>query len=328
MNQEQTQTKEFRINNSNLDVLAKSPKLFYRTYISKEQERQHESSFQFFGKAMHYYVLKNDEFEKEYFIGDFEKPSNKMQANFCDAIISKGLSYFDAYQDVYSTKSMSQKLVEENSVKLFMQLNSYIEFIKNPDNKSKILIEAHDYNTIKTINDNILTHTKANELLNYKEKYNSAAVMKEIYLKHKLTTLPDKANLYLDGILDQVIFDVDNRKMIIVELKSTSKPVCKFADSFFEYKYNKQLAIYTILAGKEFERLFPDIPLKEMIPEWYIIAAETSDLNEVRLFKINEIHIQDGLKMYSDLKNRFLYHYEHGWDFPQEYFTNKGIEYI
>lgn len=320
------ETKELpkeRVSFSSLNWLEESP-AYFQGMINGDLQREESSSMDF-GKALHCYVLRKNDFNSEYYVMDATQPINEQQRKFCKNITS-GIDFKEAYGLSYSIKGKSSTVIENESTKLYMTLKPYCDAIKDVGERK--IISTDDYSKITNLSDNIYKHKGVLNVFNYPEKHKDAKVFVEKDFLCKIRRLHDNKDLYINGFIDYLIFDPSNRKMIITELKSSSHSLKNYRESFDKYNVGRQLAIYTIAAGKLFEELYPDIPLKEVTPEWYVIVGQTNTLFEVKCFSINEFTIQEGMMEYKDLVNRYVFHHENGWDYPQEYYTNNGVEYL
>ena len=315
------QEEKIKVSFSSLNWLEISP-AYYKAMVNKELPKEQTKSMDF-GKAMHCYVLRTDDFNKEYFVMEHSAPENTQQSNFVKELLD-GKSYLDAYKNSYSISGKSDKIIEQAASKMFMQLKPYADSLK--DAEDKIILSISDFDKITKISDNILAHKGARKLLDYSENHKDSIVFTEKEFLFPVRKLHDDKDLFMHGFIDHLIFDPNNRKMIINELKTTSDAPSAYRDSFTKYHTARQLGMYTIAAGKLFESMYPDIPLKEMTPEWNIIVAQTTTLNEVKVYSVTDMDITAGLYEYKDLINRFVFHYKEGWEYAQEYYTNDGIE--
>jgi uncharacterized protein YktA (UPF0223 family) len=313
-----------KVSFSSLTWLEESPAYFRA--MSNGDLPKPESQFMDFGKALHCYILRRDDFPKEYYVLKAIMPANAQQHKFCAEYRNNKGDIVEAYKASYSIKSKTSDTIKSEAEKLIMTLKPYIDSIS--DSEGKKIISFDDFERITSIADNILVHKGAKKLFEYMDNHKDCDVFTEKEFMLKGRKLHDGKDLWIHGFVDHIIFDPKNRKMIINELKTTSKPLSKYREAFSEYHTARQLAIYTIAAGKIFETMYPDIPLKEVTPEWNVIVAQTNTLYEVRVFNINQVHIEQGMIEYKDLINRYVFHYENGWDFPQEYYTNEGVEYL
>lgn len=314
---------EIRVSFSSLSWLLNSP-AYYQAKVNHELPKE-ESKYMDFGKAIHCYMLRTNDFPKEYFVFNAQSPINAQQRAFCEFLKDKN-DYLEAYKSVYSIKGKTTKTIEDEASKLYMILSPYIQSFK--DAEGKITISIDDFNRIVKMSDNALSHQGVKKLFDYVENHKDSILYTEKEFLYKAKKLHDDKDLFVHGFIDHLIFDPKNRKIIVNELKTTSEHPSKYRESFEKYHTARQLAMYTIAASKIFEKEFPDIPLKEMTPEWNVIVMQSNELYEVKVYGVNDAIIGEGLREYADLINRYAFHYKEGWNYSQEYYTNEGIEYL
>lgn len=314
---------ETRVSFSSLNWLEKSP-AYYQGMINGSIPKE-ETASMIFGRAVHSYILQGESFDNNYVVVDYEAPQNKQQVEFA-ARVAHGENYLDAYKGAYSTGKKSEALIEKEATVLSLSLKSYIDYLKQKDERS--ILQKSQMDAIHAMNSSILKHETARNLLTYGDKWPDAHVYTEKEFLVPIRKLHDENDLYIHGFIDHLIFDPGNRRMKITELKTTSQDICDYPEAFVKYKTSRQLAIYTVAAGKLFEKEYPDVPLKEMSVEWNVIAVQSNGLFETRVFIVTEQTIMDGMMTYKDLINRYVFHYKEGWDYPQEYYTNNGVEYL
>lgn len=317
---------QLRISNTSLAWLDISPKYYLEM---REKEQSSKESYQIFGEAFHCKVLRPQDFDNEFIISDVTYPANSQQYLFCD-LLYQGAGPKDAYLASYKTanKMSAEKLASESSI-LEMTLTPFVQMKKQMEEKQLLTLE--DKHKLDYFNDAIIRHKKADFLINT-HKYREDQI--EAYNEYEFLIEDGKSHdgqpIYMHGFIDRMIWDFKEKKVYLIELKSTSKPLSEFNESFETYKYHRQLGIYTIAMGKEFARLHPELIIEEFTPEFIIIAAQTAGKGALDLgvFQINEYHIQHGAYDYKNLKERYIYHLEHGYDHPMEYHLNDGVVFI
>lgn len=316
---------ETRVSFSSLNWLEKSP-AYYKAMVQGQIVKEDTKNMAF-GRAVHNYILQNNTFDENHIIIDCETPQNKQQLDFATCI-SLGDDPIDAYKKTYATNKKSIALIEKESTVLALSLKPYIDYLSCDKAKDKTVLRLFQKDAIEAMYASVIKHEAARNILQYGDKWPEANISTEQEFLIPVRKLHDDKDLYIHGFIDHLMFDPGNRRMKITELKTTSYDICEYPESFIKYKTARQLAIYTVAAGKLFEKLYPDVPLKEMSVEWNVIAVQSNGLFETRVFIVTEQTIMDGMISYKDLINRYVFHYKEGWDYPQEYYTNKGVEYL
>lgn len=281
-----------------------------------------EGSFLEKGTMIHEYILQPDEFWKDYVILDFEVPKVKQQKDFCEAYASslellEDEKKIKAYRSSYNNIKSSEIVLKE-ATELCKKYEQYIEYCKIKDFKK--VISFADLNMLKKIKANIEAHKKANELL-----YNLPTTF-ECHNEFHINWEVEKFNIKCKSLLDRVCFDHVNKKIILIDLKTTPN-VYNFAHSVEEYDYYRQIAYYG-LAIQWYMQEVLNLNSDEYDFEAYIIAIGKDANNEIRVFNMNEKKIlTNRVDLISDTFKRISWHISTDqWDYTKEYYEYDGIE--
>lgn len=279
------------------------------------------------GTMIHEYILQPDIFWKDYIILDFAVPKVKKQKDLCelyytykqiDPLENEDKLILNAYNVVYSNKKSDEIKLKEAKEILDLYSN-YIEYYANKD--SKKVISYADLCMLKKIKANIEKHKKANNLLADNpevESHNEFHINWE-YKKNNVI-VPCKS------LLDRVVIDYINKKIIIIDLKTTSN-VYNFKHSVEEFDYYRQIAFY-MLAIMWYLLDLGINDAEDFDVEAYIIAIQTNKNYEVRVFDmLNEQELVDRKNLISKSLSEISYHYQTGnWDHTREYYEGDGTE--
>lgn len=314
-----------RISNSAIGWFLKKGPKFYRDMLDGKEEGLKLPQLER-GTMIHEYILQPDEFWNDYIILDFEVPKVKQQKDFCERYINlKQINpledddsiLLEAYNNAYSnTKPDQNKRLE--AAKLVETFNSYIEYLQVKDNKK--IISFADLNMLKTIKSNIEKHKKANELLTDKqgcESHNEFHINWELKINDWIA--PCKS------LLDRCIFDHINRKITLIDLKTTSD-VYNFKHSVEEFDYYRQITYYLLAITWYMNDLGIDI--SEYDCEAYIIAIQTNGSYEVRVFNMfNEVELDSRKNIILNVLTELSYHYQtNNWEHTRDYYEGDGTE--
>ena len=195
------------------------------------------------------------------------------------------------------------------------------EFAPYANKDSKKVISFADLTMLKQIKENITNHIKANELLTDKpgcESNNEFHINWELQVGDWLA--PCKS------LLDRVIFDHINQKIILIDLKTTSD-VYNFKHSVEEFQYYRQLCYY-LMAISWYMYKDQNIDISNYDTEVYIIAIQTNNNYEIRVFNMfNEEELLNSKNIILDTLSELSYHYQtNNWEHTREYYENNGIE--
>ena len=315
-----------RISNSNIGWFIKKGPKYLKEMLNNEREGLKLPQLEK-GTMIHEYILQPEEFWKDYIILDFEVPKVKQQKDFCEAYVSslellEDDKKLQAYRSSYTNMKSSQIALKEAS-ELCNKYESYINYLKQKNDKK--VISFADLNLLKTIKKNLEEHKKANELLyNFP---NTFEVHNEFHINWEYPNAFEDKELSCKSLLDRVMIDHENKKIILIDLKTTAD-IYNFQHSIEEFDYYRQLTYYwTALAWYFKNELFLDID--EYEGETYIIAIQSYDGNEVRVFKIDEAELSNKLKVIDNAIKRIAWHKNNNlWEHTKEYYEGNGSEIL
>lgn len=318
-----------RISNSNIGwFLKKGPRYLKEMLDGKEGLK---ASFLDKGTMIHEYILQPEEFWKDYIILDFAVPKVKQQkdllefyanAKMVDPLASEDDILLMSYNSAYSNNKSIDKRIQE-AKELVELYQNYIEYFKNKD--SKKVISFADLNMLKTIKKNMEDHKKANELLfKYPETFE---VHNEFHINWEYPNASTLGDLPCKSLLDRVMIDHTNKKIILVDIKTTVD-VYNFKHSVEEFDYCRQLAYYWLAIHWYFKNELK-LNIEEYEYETYIIAVQSHDGYEVRVFKFNPKAIEERLVTIDYAIKRIAWHKNNNlWDHMKEYYDEDGAEII
>lgn len=318
-----------RISNSNIGwFLKKGPRYLKEMLDGKEGLK---ASFLDKGTMIHEYILQPEEFWKDYIILDFAVPKVKQQkdllefyanAKMVDPLASEDDILLMSYNSAYSNNKSIDKRIQE-AKELVELYQNYIEYFKNKD--SKKIISFADLNMLKAIKKNMEDHKKANELLfKYPETFE---VHNEFHINWEYPNASTLGDLPCKSLLDRVMIDHTNKKIILVDIKTTAD-VYNFKHSVEEFDYCRQLAYYWLAIHWYFKNELK-LNIEEYEYETYIIAVQSHDGYEVRVFKFNPKTVEERLVAIDYAIKRIAWHKDNNlWDHMKEYYDEDGAEII
>ena len=318
-----------RISNSNIGwFLKKGPRYLKEMLDGKEGLK---ASFLDKGTMIHEYILQPEEFWKDYIILDFAVPKVKQQkdllefyanAKMVDPLASEDDILLMSYNSAYSNNKSIDKRIQE-AKELVELYQNYIEYFRNKD--SKKVISFADLNMLKAIKKNMEDHKKANELLfNYPETFE---VHNEFHINWEYPNASSLGDLPCKSLLDRVMIDHTNKKIILVDIKTTAD-VYNFKHSVEEFDYCRQLAYYWLAIHWYFKNELK-LNIEEYEYETYIVAVQSHDGYEVRVFKFNPKTIEERLVTIDYAIKRIAWHKNNNlWDHMKEYYDEDGAELL
>lgn len=324
-----------RISNSSIGWFLRKGPLYFRNMLDGKEEGLKLPQLEK-GTMIHEYILQPDEFWNDYTILEYEVPKVKQQKEFCDWYVTfkatdpledEDKILLNAYNKAYSNKlSDDSKLT---IAKDFIQ--RYDEYIKSKSlNNTKKAISFADLNMLKTIKSNIEKHKKANKLLTDTpgvESHNEFHINWTFPIKTDSLKMDENKIWYAPckSLLDRCIFDHVNKKIILIDLKTTSD-VYNFKHSVEEFDYYRQIAYY--LLAITWYMKDQDIDISDYNCEAYIVAIQTNGSYEVRVFNMfNETELDSRKNIIINALSELSYHYQtNNWEHTRSYYEGNGTE--
>lgn len=319
-----------RISNSNIGwFLNKGPAYLKRMLDGKEEGLKLPQLEK--GSMIHEYILQPDEFWNDYIILDFAVPKIKQQKDLCelyytykqvDPFADEDEIILKAYNTAYSNKKSNEVKLKEAKEILELYKN-YIEYFANKN--SKKVISFADLQMLKTIKANLQEHKKANELLyNFSDTYE---IHNEFHINWEYPNASEYGDLPCKSLLDRVMIDHTNKKIILIDLKTTAN-VYDFKHSIEEFDYYRQLAYYWEAIHWYFKYEL-NLNIEDYEYETYIIAIQSHDNYEIRVFQINPRNIEERFNTIDKALKDIAWHRNNNlWEHTKEYYIGDGIEYV
>lgn len=317
-----------RISNSNIGwFLNKGPAYLHKKLSGQLEDETSQSMTK--GTMIHEYLLQPEEFQKDYVVWDKSRPSSTNEEKFCQALadsleIEPNKSLLSAYKAAYSTSGKSDDKILSEATKKASTLKEYIEFLKSGDQRE--MITPYSVNQLMKIKENISNHKAACKLLLPADNKN---VFHEFHINWEYISYKDYRDIEFTcpckSLLDSVSFDYDNKKVILMDLKTTSH-LHNFADAVNTYDYTRQLYFYTkALKWYITNELHEDGNTWRF--EWYIIAIDsfTSDIR-VFTFSYKQVYGENVEKVRDAIRD-IVWHKDNDlWEHSRAYYEGNGIE--
>lgn len=312
-----------RISNSAIGWFLKKGPRYLRDMLDGKEEGM-SAKFLEKGTMIHEYILQPEEFWKDYEILDFEVPKVKQQRDLCEYYSSHKLAdpladddklLLEAYNNSYNN-TKSAEIRKNEAKKIVETYSDYINYLQISTTKK--VISFADLNMLEQIKQNLQEHVAANKLLfNVPTTY---TCHNEFHINWQYKNIDCKS------LLDRVMFDHVNKKIILIDLKTTSD-IYNFKHSVEEFDYYRQIAFYlcaiTWYMLNELNLNVDDYDL-----EAYIIAIQTNGKYEVRVFNMfNEEELLKRKDIISEALTEISYHISsNNWEHTRKYYENDGIE--
>lgn len=276
------------------------------------------------GTMIHEYILQPEIFWNDYEIADYKVPTTEKQKEFC-RLVNESLELLQddklskAYKQVYVTDKMSDEIILVKAKKMYDEYKSYIDSLSKTSKKT---ITWSDYRMLEQIKKNIAEHKAAVELLDNQdyECHNEFHINWEYHIKETDYTMLCKS------LLDRVKIDHVNKRVILIDLKTTST-IYDFKHSVDSFDYYRQMAYYILALTWYFKDLGFDIENYDV--EVYIIAISTQTY-EIRVFNmLDESVLSNKARVIVSVLSDLSYNFKNNlWDHTREYYEGPGIEQL
>ena len=308
---------DYNFSYTSLNKLLFSPQLFYKDYILKEREEKTDKHL-IEGKLLHLLILEPERLHEQFSIVPTKVPSESLKkvlklisnhteekelSNVDDTVILNCLHEVYLYQSLKDTDKRVAKVrtPECEDYYAFMCDTSGKDIIDND-----MLLRAMD--RVQIIKDNkqvmdLLFHQTTDFELDPIETHN------EKYLKCELN---DYA-FGLKGYIDRYIIDHETKQITIVDIKTTSKSLDKFAETVDYYNYWMQAVIYITLVIKSSEK---DISSYKINFNFVVI----DNYDQVYVFDVSDNTLQTWYEIFTMTLREANYHYtERDYSLPYEF---------
>lgn len=272
------------------------------------------------GTMIHEYVLQPELFDKDYIIFEGTKPSSDNQERFCKELINSteiepNKAFLNAYKQCYSIIGKSEEKMLSEALKIANTLKDYITVLKD----GRKIISKYDILKCQNVLYNIKDHKFASNLININNK--NWEEHHEFHINWEYRGVKCKS------LLDCVKFDFTNKKVELIDLKTTVK-LWHFQDSIEQYDYLRQLCYYKLAICWYLDNIIGENDsFNTWSFEYYIVAIDNTYNSDVRVFKFEEYAIYSRLNTINNAIDSIKWHLENNkWNYTKEYYEGNGCE--
>lgn len=312
-------------------------KYFKRVFDGKADEDT--PKFLETGTQVHMYLFEEKEFKDKYIFIDYTKPRGENQLAFCeyfanqfkkDSKQNKKTLSVESYKNAYKTEKKSEDKITDEAVKLYHQLEDYIEFLTIGPDKEALTFSTLRY--LKEAKESVKNHKLASSLIfenefSTEEHYNETL----IYWEFPLATIHNEF-LVVKSTLDKLIIDHTNKIIKLVDLKTTND-MGEFPQRFADHTgYKIQLACYWFAVETFFRTNFPDKNIADYNRETYLVAIQTPNPYKdypvnCEVWPISDQSLSEGLNIIEKTLPDIAWHFENDlWDHNRIYYEGKGAQ--
>lgn len=267
------------------------------------------------GSAVHAGLLSPDEYT---LAPDLKKPTAKL-----GLVIDKIKEYRDRSYKIIDAVNAACSEVDYykgniNNNKLHKIISEGLYYYLNiPTDKNVIVLPAGARETCINCVNNLKSNKAIMDLItpknlfgDYIESHNEDAFFINFNCSHKDKSCVIKFKMKADNWS----IDVDDKRLTLNDLKTTSSPVEKFmAGSFLTFSYYMQFFIYGYILSKYCERAY-GYNKEEWTIDYNVIVVGTRGSNETAIYKVFDAFIKEGHKEFCKLLKMVAYCEMYGYD--------------
>ena len=311
--EEKFYSKKFQFSYSSLNKLMFVPNTFYKHYILGEREDRLDSHL-IEGRALHCLLLEQEKFDDLFVVSPSSLPGDnakkvidKVHALSCqegcealslsshEVVILDILREINLHQSLKTDQQRVEKMLTAENI-------SYYEFLKSKG--SKTVIDQETYDKLKGYVEIILSNESVTSLL----QLGSPNSWSEVPLEGDT-----QYSFGLKGILDNYVYDPENKVITINDFKTTGKTISEFKETVDYYKYWMQAAMYYKLIEANFKGL-SEIRFNFIVIDKY---------QQVFAFPVCAATLHSWVWSLDEILMKANYHYTNRrYDLPYDYIVN------
>lgn len=259
----------------------------------------------------------------KYVVADIDKPSAEL-GHIADTILQQDIPLDDDsilrtieahnWQPRWKPETKVVKFKDSGAIK-------YIKYFREMENSGKIAMDKKTGEIVEACKTALEMNDQTRYILKEVETIDEEfEVFNEIDVQWTQTV--NGVVLPLKCKIDRLIVDHRTKTYVIVDVKTTGKPISKFQISFEEYKYPRQVDFYDVGA----KNLLKQKGLSGYkCTASYIAAVETADYHTAQLFDVTG-YLGTQRDTIKSLLERLSYHYGSGdWVHSKEFIDGEGV---
>lgn len=306
------------VSHSDLKLLSR-PSEFHRVKILGE-EREQKDAYKI-GTLFDTMLLDKEEFKEKFVLQKEQAPSNAYHVSYVEGRLA-GLEPLEAYlASTYKTDGKKEDALQKKADELEAEYGNYIkETLSIGD---RIPYSEDDDHKLHLMHSAVLNHKAGSRFLLADGDPNCR------YFNHFSITFPI-GDIQVKGQLDRLIIDEAKKIAYVVDLKTTSSPLSSFHYSAKKYGYYNQLFIYAEGVTHFLQNNYsfdPEFSLRDWTITQIIVAVESTQPHECRVFSIPRLANVEASEEVSDMLARYKWHTKNDvWNYTPEAFANNGVE--
>ena len=321
--EEEFYNSDYKFSYSSLNKLLFSPKLFYKDYILKEREIKTDKHL-IEGKLLHLMLLQPEKLHDEFSIVPSKIPSDNIR-KVLKTINSKFYdpNNFIKLKDL--DNEIIQALEENNLYQSFKDDSKKLSKIQTEENEEYYKFLCQDQK--KDIIDNDMLLKATERVKQIKSNKNVMSLLEDNVTDFELDPLEAYNEKYLEcelndyvfglkGYIDRYIIDHESKEITVIDFKTTSKGLDKFAETVDFYNYWIQAVIYITLVIKSSKK---DITSYKINFNFVVV----DNYDQVYVFDVSKETLNNWFNGLEEILKEANYHYiKRDYSLPYEFANN------
>ncbi len=291
------------ISNSRLSLINPSQDGSTKRYMEGFSGQSYNPSFEF-GSAVHEMVLQPEEF---YLEEGISKPTAKLGATVDSILSFRKKGYSITKSIVLASNEIGYykgKLTDNIIKKLIKEGLAYYLFLIHytpQEDKLPIFLNVKDQVRLKDCITSIKDNKVIQKLLNpdfiFTEpiNVNEGAIFMDVKAEYK----GKEYILKLKAKLDNFIIDFESKTLYLNDLKTTGHYLSKFTDSFTNFHYYRQMAMYFWMLRMYVMKEYPDFTPTHFYANMLVVSTIPS--HESGVFRVNVEDQKKGMEEFGYL---------------------------
>lgn len=327
--------KEYRdypaVSQSELSNLDYSPVMYK---IKKEEQSKGNNPAFVFGSAVDCLLTRPTHFWKEFVVLTEKDPSENIKS-ICDSVFQGVIArdeiaiddlnnYEDQILQVANAIGYGSKWKPETVISKIVEGGTeYFKVLISSIGKD--VLSSEDYQKAR---DSVEALKTSKYTKKYFEEKNSIQIMFQVAL------LFEEEGVKCKSLLDMLYIDHINRRIRVIDIKTTGTSVYAFRSSYMKFRYYLQGAFYT-QAVRQYILSDPELIDYEILSPLFLVV-EKANINPPFIYEMTwadvNIATESGayrdrkIKGYKELLRDLKWHEEKGlWEYPKEVYLNKGV---
>jgi hypothetical protein len=302
------------VSNSELGLIKQGVKKYQRSKFKKDEEVA--QSYFSLGSAVHWNILEDTPIKEVFTILDelVKVPSSGSQIDTFLKYLAIGFTEEMAYEKVVEQHKTKQKI--DSFIKKRVPYEAYLQLSIEAHSSGKPLLTNDQYRKVLRITTTINEHPVAKDLL-YNKPNDDYLAFNELMVEWTPYFEDEErhSELRAKSKIDRFLYNVEEKHCILIDVKTTGKPIDKFVDNYEALSYYRQVAFYKEALDRYFNENIVFEGEKPFTFDVYFVVVETSfdirnpfDGPDVEVFKVGNDDLIAGKQEWIELYKLLEWH--------------------